>query len=191
MALLLGSSERLLPLAVEYMHWFAPFLPFSALLSSGMFFIRLDGSPNYAMLCNAVPAVINIVLDYVFIFILGWGMTGAALATSLGYIVGAGMILGYLGRRRNVVRLCRVKTSRKSMRLTLRNVGYMCRLGLSTFLCEGARELSRSLCPLYYKGASSPRGTARLGQRPARAGSRSAAPGSGSVPRRSRRAARP
>lgn len=48
------------------------------------------------------------------------------------------MILGYLGRRRNVVRLCRVKTSRKSMRLTLRNVGYMCRLGLSTFLCEGA-----------------------------------------------------
>lgn len=37
------------------MHWFAPFLPFSALLSSGMFFIRLDGSPNYAMLCNAVP----------------------------------------------------------------------------------------------------------------------------------------
>ena len=135
-ALLLGSSERLLPLAVEYMHWFAPFLPFSALLSSGMFFIRLDGSPNYAMLCNAVPAVINIVLDYVFIFILGWGMTGAALATSLGYIVGAGMILGYLGRRRNVVRFCRVKTSRKSMRLTLRNVGYMCRLGLSTFPCE-------------------------------------------------------
>lgn len=45
-ALLLGSSERLLPLAVEYMHWFAPFLPFSALLSSGMFFIRLDGRPT-------------------------------------------------------------------------------------------------------------------------------------------------
>ena len=137
-ALLLGSSERLLPLAVEYMHWFAPFLPFSALLSSGMFFIRLDGSPNYAMLCNAVPAVINIALDYVFIFIFGWGMTGAALATSLGYIVGAAMILAYLGDRRRVVRFCRVKTSRKSLRLTARNVGYMCRLGFSSFLCEGA-----------------------------------------------------
>ena len=135
---MLGSSDRLLPLAVEYMHWFAPFLPFSALLSSGMFFIRLDGSPNYAMLCNAVPAVINIALDYVFIFIFGWGMTGAALATSLGYIVGAGMILVYLSGRRRVVRFCRVKLSRKSMRLTLRNVEYMCRLGLSTFLCEGA-----------------------------------------------------
>ncbi|WP_302589492.1 MATE family efflux transporter [Alistipes senegalensis] len=137
-ARLLGSSDRLLPLAVEYMHWFAPFLPFSALLSSGMFFIRLDGAPNYAMLCNAVPAVINIALDYVFIFIFGWGMTGAALATSLGYIVGAGMILVYLSGRRRVVRFCRVKLSHKSMRLTLRNVEYMCRLGLSTFLCEGA-----------------------------------------------------
>lgn len=74
-ARLLGCSERLLPLAVEYMHWFAPFLPFIALLSSGMFFIRLDGSPNYAMFCNVVPAVINIALDYVFIFVFGWGMT--------------------------------------------------------------------------------------------------------------------
>ena len=137
-AVLLGSSERLLPPAVEYMRWFVPFLPFSALLSSGMFFIRLDGSPNYAMFCNAVPAVINIALDYVFIFVFGWGMMGAALATSLGYVVGAAMIVVYLSRRRNVVRFCRVKLSRKSMLLTRRNVGYMCRLGLSTFLCEGA-----------------------------------------------------
>ena len=137
-ARLLGSSDRLLPLAVEYMRWFVPFLPFSALLSSGMFFIRLDGSPNYAMFCNAVPAVINVILDYVFIFICGWGMTGAALATSFGYIVGAAMIVVYLSRRRNVVRFCRVKTSRKSLRLTRRNVGYMCRLGLSSFLCEAA-----------------------------------------------------
>ena len=137
-ALLLGSSPRLLPLVLEYMYWFVPFLPFSALLSSGMFFVRLDGSPNYAMWCNAVPAVINILLDYVFIFLLDWGMFGAALATSLGYVVGAGMILAYLSRRRNVIRFCRVKLSRKSLRLTLRNVDYMCRLGLSTFLCEGA-----------------------------------------------------
>lgn len=137
-ARLLGSSERLLPLAVEYMRWFVPFLPFSALLSSGMFFIRLDGSPNYAMFCNVVPAVINIVLDYVFIFVCGWGMLGAALATSLGYVVGAVMIVVYLSRRRCRVRFCRVKTSRKSLRLTRRNVGYMCRLGLSSFLCEAA-----------------------------------------------------
>lgn len=88
-ALLLGSSPRLLPLATEYMHWFVPFLVFSALLSSGMFFVRLDGSPNYAMVCNIIPALLNIGLDYLFIFVFKWGMFGAALATSLGYIVGA------------------------------------------------------------------------------------------------------
>lgn len=134
----LGSSERLLPLAVEYMRWFVPFLPFSALLSSGLFFVRLDGSPNYAMTCNIVAAVINMALDYIFIMLLQMGMFGAALATSLGYIVGALMILGYLLQQRRVLHLCRVKTTLKSLKLTVRNVGYMCRLGLSTFLCEAA-----------------------------------------------------
>lgn len=138
LALFLGSSERLLPLALEYIYWFVPFLVFSALLSSGMFFIRLDGSPNYAMMCNAIPAVINIVLDYIFIFKLNWGMSGAALATSLGYVIGAVMILVYLSRRTNIIHFCRVKLSRKSMLLTWRNVNYMCKLGMSSFLCEAA-----------------------------------------------------
>ena len=137
-ALWLGSSQRLLPLALEYMHWFVPFLAFSTLLSSGMFFLRLDGSPNYAMMCNVIPAVINIGLDYYFIFELGWGMFGAALATSLGYIVGALMILVYLFQPHRVLHFCKVKWSMKSLKLTVRNVGYMCRLGASSFLCEAA-----------------------------------------------------
>lgn len=132
----LGASERLKPLAAEYMYWFVPFLAFSALLLSGMFFIRLDGSPKYAMWCNAVPAVINIVLDYVFIFIFEWGMMGAALASSLGTVVGGAMILVYLFRRSHTLRLIRVKGSWKSLRLTIRNVGYICKLGVSSFLCE-------------------------------------------------------
>ena len=49
---LLGGSERLTPLAVEYMIWFVPFSVFTSLLNSGMFFLRLDGSPNFAMMCN-------------------------------------------------------------------------------------------------------------------------------------------
>lgn len=137
-ALWLGSSPRLLPLAIEYMHWFVPFLAFSTLLSSGMFFLRLDGSPNYAMVCNVIPALINIGLDYYFIFELGWGMFGAALATSLGYIVGALMILVYLFQPRHELHFCKIKWSMKSLRLTIRNVGYMCRLGASSFLCEAA-----------------------------------------------------
>ena len=118
---------------------------FSIIISLGIAYEKIFqsvGRMKTTMFCMMSGCILNIILDPIMIFgLLGFpkmGVTGAALATSLGYIVGAGMILGYLGRRRNVVRLCRVKTSRKSMRLTLRNVGYMCRLGLSTFLCEGA-----------------------------------------------------
>ena len=58
-ALLLGSSEQLLPSVLEYMNWIAPFLAFYMLLNIGLLIIRLDGSPTYAMLCSAIPALIN------------------------------------------------------------------------------------------------------------------------------------
>ena len=134
----LGCSDRLLPLTAEYVWWFAPFLPFSTLLNSGLFYIRLDGSVNYAMACNIVAAVINMILDFLLIIVFDMGMFGAAIATSIGYVVGAALILGYLMQKRRTLHLCRVKTSRKSMMLTARNVGYMCRLGFSTLLCQVA-----------------------------------------------------
>lgn len=135
---LLGGSERLTPLAVEYMRWFVPFSAFTALLNSGMFFLRLDGSPNYAMMCNIVAAIVNIILDYLFIFPFGWGMFGAAIASAIGTTAGALMIVFYLMRRRCALRFYPVKLSWKSLQLTCRNVGYMCRLGSSAFLCETA-----------------------------------------------------
>ena len=104
LAQLLGSSEKLLPLVIEYMLWYLPFLIFYELLSTGMFFIRLDGSPNYAMMCNAVAAILNIILDYIFIFEFGWGMMGAAFATSLGTIAGGLMTLIYLLRFSHSIR---------------------------------------------------------------------------------------
>lgn len=135
---LLGSSDRLLPLVMKYMAWYVPFLVFYVLLNAGMFFIRLDGSPNYAMWCNGAAAAINIVLDYVFIFVFGWGLMGAAFATSLGTMFGGIMTLLYLMRFSKTVKLYRIKLSRKSLQLTARNVGYMTKLGSSAFVSEAS-----------------------------------------------------
>lgn len=135
---LLGSSDRLLPMVMEYMAWYVPFLIFYVLLNAGMFFVRLDGSPNYAMLCNAAAAIINIVLDYLFIFVFGWGLMGAAFATSLGTMFGGLLTLLYLMRFSRTISLYRLKLSRKSMQLTMRNVGYMIRIGSSAFVSEAS-----------------------------------------------------
>ena len=63
-------------------------------------------------------------------------MFGAAIASAIGTTVGALMIIIYLSRRKCALRFYPVKFTRKSMQLTRRNIGYMCRLGSSAFLCE-------------------------------------------------------
>ena len=87
---------------------------------------------------TVVASVLNIILDYLFIFPFGWGMFGAAFASAIGTTVGALMIIIYLSRRNCALRFYPVKFSRNSMKLMKRNVGYMCRLGSSAFLCEVA-----------------------------------------------------
>jgi len=137
-ALLLGSSEQLLPSVLEYMNWIVPFLAFYMLLNIGLFIIRLDGSPTYAMLCSAIPALINLTLDYIFVFPLHWGLMGAALASAISVIVGSIMIVVYIVGFSKVLHLYRPKFSLKSILLTIRNIGYMVKLGSSAFLTEAA-----------------------------------------------------
>lgn len=80
-ARLLGCSDRLMPLVLDYLYFILPSLPFLVALTIGMFVIRIDGSPTYSMLCEAIPAVINIVLDYIFVFPCQMGIKGVALAS--------------------------------------------------------------------------------------------------------------
>ena len=76
-ALCLGSSTHLLPLATEYMLWYVPSWIFIAWEAVALFVIRLDGAPNVAMASTLTAAVLNIVLDWLFMFPLGWGLMGA------------------------------------------------------------------------------------------------------------------
>lgn len=132
----LGSSEHLLPLVTDYLLWFVPSWIFQIWISVSLFVIRLDGAPKLAMWCSLISAFINVVLDWWFIFPLGWGVRGAAFATSISLVVGGTMAIIYLLFYAKNLRLCRLKWSLKSLRLTLRNIGYQCRIGSSALLGE-------------------------------------------------------
>ncbi len=135
-ARLLGSTGRLTPYVVDYMHWILPAMIPGALLCMGMFIIRLDGSPKYAMWCNIVPGVLNVGLDWLFIFPFQMGITGAAVATAIAETVGGLMILGYMLLLSRNVRLHPLKLSAKSFRLSLRNIGWQAKLGTSSMVGE-------------------------------------------------------
>ena len=135
---LLGVSGNLMPLAKEYYMWFIPTCLFLMFQLVGEFMIRLDGSPRYAMYANIIPAVVNIVLDYVFIIPMQMGLKGAALATDIGTAVGMAMAFYYMFFRCRTLRFYRVKgtSTSTSVRLSIRNVAYMTKLGFSAFIGE-------------------------------------------------------
>lgn len=135
-AIMLGSSEHLLPMVKEYMMWYVPSWVFQIWITTGLFIIRLDGAPKMAMSCSLVAAILNVVLDWLFIFPFGWGLMGGALATSISVTTGGLMAVGYLCFHAKRLKLYRPKFSRKSLQLSLRNIGYQCRIGASGLLGE-------------------------------------------------------
>lgn len=152
---LLGASESLMPLVREYMPWIFVTCLFQSWCAIGLFVVRLDGSPKYAMWCNVLPGLLNVLLDYLFIFPLGMGVRGAAIATCVSCAAGGAMVMGYLGFFASTLRLMRVKLSLKSAALTLRNIGYQCRIGLSAMLGEatmGVLMLMGNLVFMWYMG---------------------------------------
>lgn len=135
---LLGGSDRLYPMVHDYLVGVSPCLLFFVVELVGLFVIRLDGSPQYAMMLNVVAAGLNIVLDWLFVFPLDMGIFGAAVATSLSALLGALMVVYYFLRRSRQLQLYRPKFSATALRLTARNCGYMLRLGLPTLIAETA-----------------------------------------------------
>ncbi|MBD5213678.1 MAG: MATE family efflux transporter [Bacteroidales bacterium] len=133
---LLGSSDCLMPLVRDYMPWIFVCCLFQSWCGIGLFVVRLDGSPKYAMWCNVIPGLLNIILDYIFIFPLQMGIRGAAIATCISCVAGGVMVMGYLGFFAHTLRLIRIKLSHRSLMLTLRNIGYQCKIGISALLGE-------------------------------------------------------
>lgn len=99
--LLCGATENVFPLAELYISVTAFGIPFSMMFSSGSFLIRADGSPTYSMACTISGAVLNVFLDWLFMYGFSWGIQGAALATVIGQIVSAILCLSYFFQFKN------------------------------------------------------------------------------------------
>ena len=90
-----GATEEVLPYAIDYTGITAIGVPFLTLTTGGCHLVRADRSPSFSMACMLTGAIINTILDPLFIFAFHWGIKGAAWATVLGQVVSGVMILIY------------------------------------------------------------------------------------------------
>lgn len=126
--LLCGATENSLPFSQLYLGITAFGIPFLLFSSAGSHLIRADGSPAYSMACTVIGAVLNIFLDWLFMFIFHWGIQGAAAATITGQIISFTLCLLYFTRFKTF------KITPKMLGLRLEYVIQIAKLGTSNFI---------------------------------------------------------
>lgn len=97
-----GSPENVLEYAKTYTRIVSVGFPFLILTTGGGHLIRADGRPEITMVCNLIGAVINTILDAVFVFGLGLGMAGAAYATVIGQVISGALVIWFLSHCKTV-----------------------------------------------------------------------------------------
>lgn len=117
-------------LSKEYFFWIALGIPFYMFGQAMNPIIRADGSPKFAMVSTLIGAVLNIILDPIFIFIFKWGMMGAAVATVIGQIATALLSLWYLCHAKII------KPTLRDLKIDGKTVGRTLSLGLCSFLAQ-------------------------------------------------------
>ena len=125
-----GATENNFVYASEYFNFIIMGIPFFVVGNGLNSIIRADGSPKFAMITTLLGCIINVILDPIAIFALGWGMKGAALATITGQIVTAICGLVYLTRAKSV------KLGLRSFMPSLDIIGKFLPLGISSFLTQ-------------------------------------------------------
>ena len=126
---LFGCTESVYEYAIDYGRIIVLGAPFMLIYSSLSSIIRADGSPKYSMVMLVIGAVINIILDPIFIFSLGMGVKGGALATVIGQIVSFVIAVLYLRKVKSV------KLEKKDFKLD-NDVFRILSLGLSSFITQ-------------------------------------------------------
>ena len=133
---LFGASDATLPYAVAYGRIYILGSVFVLLVMGMNPFITTQGFAKISMLTTVIGAVINIILDPILIFGLGWGVRGAAVATVLSQAVGACWILKFLTGPKTILKL-RKENLKVERNIILPVMG----LGISTFVMLSTESL--------------------------------------------------
>ena len=97
-----GCTDALREYATEYGYIIVMGLPFMMIGTTLNSVIRADGSPKYAMASMLAGAILNIILDPIFIFVFNMGVAGAAIATVISQILGFIINIAYLKRLKSI-----------------------------------------------------------------------------------------
>lgn len=127
---LFGCTDNLRELALGYGFVIAIGLPFMMIGTTLNSIIRADGNPKYAMSSMVIGAILNIILDPIFIFVFHWGVEGAAFATIISQFVTFLMNVSYIKKFKTI------KLSKQDFKLKLKIVSKVSMLGISSFITQ-------------------------------------------------------
>lgn len=133
---LFGATETNLQYAVEYVNIICIGIPFCMLITGLNTFINTQGKTFIGMVSVIIGAVINIVLDAVFVLILDMGVAGAAWATVIGQIVSSIWVVGFLASEHSTIRI-----RKKNLIPDMKLLSSITSLGISSFITTGAESL--------------------------------------------------
>lgn len=125
-----GVNEETFNHSKEYFFWISVGIPFYMFGQAMNPVIRADGNPKFAMISTLAGAVVNIILDPLFIFVFKWGMMGAAVATVAGQIVTAILAIWYLCNTKVV------KINKNDFKLQGKVIKKTLALGICSFLSQ-------------------------------------------------------
>ena len=123
-------NEETFRYAQEYFFYITLGIPFYMFGQAMNPVIRADGNPKFAMISTLAGAVINIILDPIFIFVFKWGMMGAAVATVIGQVATALLAVWYL------LHMKVIRPAKTDFALSGSVCGRMLTLGITSFLSQ-------------------------------------------------------
>ncbi len=141
---LCGASPQTIGMAKEYLTILLGFLPLYMLSNMMNSIIRADGSPAYSMAATASGALVNIVLDPIFIFVLHWGIAGAAWATVLGQTVSFFFAAAYYFRAKTF------KLRVRDLIPDFKAFGEAVKLGICTFITQMSIVVVSLVCNILF-----------------------------------------